>query len=236
MQGNGVTNYATDAPTYAYTASTTEFDDELIRRQILTKEQVLYAKGASENTIQQLLAAEADAKVAESTEHGDVESNASGSSSDDDDLDEDDEIMQQYRQRRLEQQAAQSSFNQVIRIDRSEWTSQVNEASEHHWVVVCLSSTPCKTKCMEDSIQSLARHQQSRVKFVVIEAKHAFEHEWPHSYLPTLFLYRHGKMQHQLLSLKVDMTQTELESILEEHGSRMHAASIAIMTPDMMGV
>lgn len=47
MQGRGVTNYAVDRPSYEYTTSTTEFDDELIKRGIVTVEQAMLGKGAS---------------------------------------------------------------------------------------------------------------------------------------------------------------------------------------------
>jgi hypothetical protein len=47
MQGKGVTNFAVDRPSYDYTTATTEFDDELIKRGIVTMEQVMVAKGAT---------------------------------------------------------------------------------------------------------------------------------------------------------------------------------------------
>lgn len=216
MQGRGVTNFAADAPSHAFTVSTTEFDDELIRRNIVTKEQVFLAKGASATTVEKLLSAATE-------KSGDISNEQEAEASDDESFvdDEDDEFLQQYRQQRFQEissnKATTGGFCDAIRIDRSEWDEQVNQASQEHWVVVCLSSSPCKTGCIETAVGSLAR-ECSKVKFVVIEAKHAFDKEWPHELLPSLFLYRYGKMQKQLLSLNEDISKFELEVLLEQQG------------------
>jgi hypothetical protein len=40
MQGRGVTNYSTSKPSHEYTTSTSEFDDALLQRGIVSFEQV----------------------------------------------------------------------------------------------------------------------------------------------------------------------------------------------------
>lgn len=40
MQGRGVTNYSTSKPTHGFTTSTSEFDDALLQRGIISFEQV----------------------------------------------------------------------------------------------------------------------------------------------------------------------------------------------------
>ena len=62
MADGNTTSYSLDKPTYAYTARTTEFDDALIRRGIVTLEQAMMGKGAS--------AAEAKRLAAEARESG----------------------------------------------------------------------------------------------------------------------------------------------------------------------
>jgi hypothetical protein len=47
MEGRGVTNYSTDKPSYGFSTATTEFDDALISRGIVTFEQAMLAKGAT---------------------------------------------------------------------------------------------------------------------------------------------------------------------------------------------
>ena len=47
MDGRGVTNYSTDKPSYRFSTATTEFDDALMSRGVVTFEQAMIAKGAS---------------------------------------------------------------------------------------------------------------------------------------------------------------------------------------------
>ena len=47
MEGRGVTNYAPETPSYAFSTATTEFDDALISKGIVSFEQAMIAKGAS---------------------------------------------------------------------------------------------------------------------------------------------------------------------------------------------
>ena len=56
MEGRGVTNYSTEKPAFAFSTRTTEFDDALVERNIVTLEQAFMAKGASEKEAQRLAA------------------------------------------------------------------------------------------------------------------------------------------------------------------------------------
>jgi hypothetical protein len=47
MEGRGVTNYSTGKPSYGFSSATTEFDDALTSRGIVTFEQAMIAKGAT---------------------------------------------------------------------------------------------------------------------------------------------------------------------------------------------
>jgi len=123
MNGNGnTTTYDVDVPTFQYTASTTEFDDALIRRNVVTREDAVVAKGATRRQAERVVAearenaaAVAAASVGATTtrnwyDDDDKNNNngGGGSSSDDDDEffgDDDggDEFMARYRQRRIEE-------------------------------------------------------------------------------------------------------------------------------------
>lgn len=212
MEGQGVTNYASDRPSYAFSASTTEFDDALIRRGVITEEDALVAKGASREQAAKLLVHPKNNIV-----HQHV--NDSDDGSDDDEFLVDDEFMTRYRKQRLEELCAAKPkaalFGDVVSISRSDWNREVNDDSQEHWVVVCLTSSDTeRTGCCEAAVQELAR-KHSATKFVLIPAHQAIPN-WPEDNLPTLFAYRDGRMQHQLVQLKGDISIMQLESILFE--------------------
>ena len=50
MQGRGVITYSSNEPNHGWTTRTTEFDDQLIQRGIVSSEQAMLAKGASSET------------------------------------------------------------------------------------------------------------------------------------------------------------------------------------------
>lgn len=233
MDGEGVTNYSVDKPSYAFSGATTEFDDALIQRGIVTKEQALAAKGMSMEEAQRLVnqhqtaSAEASKWQDESNpKRHDSEDDASSEDEDDSFLDDndDDEFLAEYRKKRvaeLQQEHAQATakahyrYGEPVIIDRTEWTRHVNDDSQHVWVVVCLTSSDTeRTGCLEAAVRELAT-VYTTTKFVLIAAHSAIPN-WPVENLPSLFLYRHGKMQHELLRLPVDMNSEQLEEVLKK--------------------
>ena len=229
MEGSGTTNYATDKPSYAYSTATTEFDDALIQRGIVTHTQAIMAKGASLEEAQRLT----QLKQQEQNQHlvppvadDNLEKNENDEDDegdDDDSLfdnDPDDEFMEKYRRERMAQlQQAQSErqqgrrFGEAVLIDRTQWTKEVNEASNGVWVVVCLTSSDTeRTGRMEAAVKQLAQTMLS-TKFVLIAAHQAID-GWPSENLPSLFLYRHGTMQKQLVRLPCDTSTDELRELL----------------------
>jgi hypothetical protein len=168
MQGRGVTNYSVDKPAYEYTGSTTEFDDALIQRGIVTREQCLLAKGASVEEATRLVQEcnhskknDKNNNIVDWQEASTRKTNTSDDDDDDDDDsfidDEDDEIfLQRYREQRMQelkkqhQQEQQETAKQITHsnatlvqhISRDEWKEKVNEASTETWVVVTLVATP----------------------------------------------------------------------------------------------
>jgi hypothetical protein len=103
----------------------------------------------------------------------------------------------------------------VIPISRPDWTREVNQESMRAWVVVTLTSHDVeRTGCVEAAIHKLASKFPS-VKFVTIPSTAAIAN-WPNGNLPTVFVYRHGKLQKEFIRLKTTITADELEWDLAE--------------------
>lgn len=220
MEGHGVTNYATDKPTFALTPSTTEFDDALLHRNIVTHSQVMLAKGASSteeaNRLTELLLASKKTKKNPTVETPSQDD--SNNSDDDDSFDDDDEVLQRYRMQRTAQIKQQQSSSSLQYIQKSDWPRCVNDASHQQWVVVCLTSSDTeRTGCMERAVQELSKTCIPHVQFVLIPYQQAIDERWPLQNLPCLFLYRHGVMQKQLLGLAHNHTKESLYDLLQSH-------------------
>jgi hypothetical protein len=213
MEGQGVVNYGLNKPTFGFSAETTEFDDELIRRGIVSFEETMMRKGASADEAMRL-------KEVKEGSGNNQESGKYLKETDDDDDDDENEFLEQHRRKRLQELKSEQSrprFGEVFLISRPEWARHVNQDSEQSWVVVNLTSNDMeRTGCVESAITALAlRHVY--IKFVHIPSKSAIAN-WPDDHLPTLFLYRFGKMQHQLLELPRDISADELEWRLHKLG------------------
>jgi hypothetical protein len=209
MEGRGVTNYAGDKPSYAFSTSTTEFDDALMQRGIVTFEQAMLAKGASAEEAERLARVkEGEAAIVEECESEEDSDDADG---------HDDEFLRRYRQQRLEELKEQKStvFGEVIPITRPDWGREVNDDSQRAWVVVVLTSHDVeRTGCVEGAVRALAR-KFAAVKFVSIPSNAAIAN-WPDERLPTIFLYRHGKLQQEFIGMKRNISANELEWALAE--------------------
>jgi hypothetical protein len=198
MEGQGVVNYSVDKPSYAITTETTEFDDELIKRGIITFEESMMRKGASQDEAMRLK------ELKEGTTEAIVDT-------------DDDAFLEQYRLKRLQELKKAHQYGQVLLISRQDWTREVNDASHKTWVIITLTSSDMeRTGCMESTVASLATKYDD-LKFVAIPHQQAIAN-WPEEHLPTLFLYRHGKMQHQLVSLPTDINADQLEWTLAQLG------------------
>jgi hypothetical protein len=225
MSGQGVTNYQTEKPTYGFSASTTEFDDALIHRGIITQEQAIFSKGATSDVAERIVALQHAPQQAAIDERP---SQDGGSGDDDDDYlldDEDDAFMNRYRLQRLEElrqqestvKAKQQEYGEPILISRDEWSRHVNTDSEKVWVVVCLTSCDTeRTGKVEQAVCKLAPTYRD-TKFVLIPSKMAIAN-WPDENLPSIFLYRHGKMQREIVRMNPETNEEGLEDILREAG------------------
>jgi hypothetical protein len=209
MQGRGVANYSTEKPNHSFSTKTTEFDDALLKRNIITFEQAMMAKGASpaEAARLALLKNEQDRALIEGKiDYGKDSQRTSKEDADDSDQDSTEGLRAEYRSKRL----VQLKYGHVIPISRTEWNREVNDSSHDQWVVIMLTSTSsapnvnpyhreiCQ-KIEQDIIPYLAG-KFSEVKWVSIPSKGAIEN-WPDENLPTLFCYHKGKLQYQLVGV-----------------------------------
>ena len=137
-----------------------------------------------------------------------------------DDDNDDEQFIENHRKMRLSQlerefstsQTRPKLFGEVIPINRTDWNHEVNDTSEDGtWVVIHLTaqnSSPASyplhldiCTLMENEIIPQLANRFPHVKFVSIPSTGAIPN-WPEDNLPTLFCYRYGKLQHQLLGLK----------------------------------
>lgn len=236
MEGRGVINYNTARSSYGVSTETTEFDDQLIQRGILSFEECMMRhKGVSYEEAVRLKhwkehgttttgLLETSTTQTESQSQTQMNPGDNGKTTNDPNTSDDDLFLDEYRQKRIQEIKAMTTghndnhpYGQVMLISRQDWTRQVNDASQTTWVVVSLTcSDTDRTGCMDMTMQQLAAKFDT-IKFVIIPYHHAIAN-WPEEHLPTLFLYRYGTMQHQLVSLPTTMSDDELEWKLAQLG------------------
>jgi hypothetical protein len=228
MDGRGVTNYDIEKPSFAFSTTTTVFDDELIRRGIVTLEAAMMAKGSSAEEAQRLANMKRYGNVQQDQQEKTVARDIAADVIDANDNDgdssepdsEEDEFLAEYRKNRLRELKSEQRepfFGEVIPISRSDWTREVNDGSRRTWVVVTLTSSNIeRTGKVEAAVADLAM-KFNRVKFVAIPSHSAIPN-WPDENLPTLFCYRNCKMQHQLVQLSCHLSKEQLERKLAELG------------------
>ena len=169
------------------------------------------AKGATYEEAQRLTALKQSKENKNETIVEDSNKTKSDNDNSDDKNNDNDIFLKQHREKRLKELQKQK-YGSVIPIQRNEWNHQVNDASEDGtWVIINLTaqkSSPNlhpmhKDICthIEDSIIPQLAHKFSSTKFVSIPSCSAVEN-WPENNLPTLFCYRFGKLQCQMVGLE----------------------------------
>ncbi|KAJ1461944.1 thioredoxin-like protein [Pelagophyceae sp. CCMP2097] len=192
-------------------AQLNDWDDVLIKKGIVTREQCLIAKGFSEDQVLQIMVGEqVEAQMAElnalvEEQRLDTHPLEFATADELDELEEDDfdddAMLQKYREQRLAElklKQATARFGSVDEIEKVDWTRQVNEVSEGAWVVVHLYQDHVDECVVLDATLRTLAVRFPAVKFVRIKATSATEN-WPDHRLPALFLYHEGIAQHQLI-------------------------------------
>ena len=205
MQGRGITNYDTNKPSHELTTSTTEFDDELIRRGIVSTEQVMMAKGATPEEAMRL--AEEKNKKPEKLPDIQIETIQKQEKEEEEDHDSEEELLQEesdqdffakYRQERLAQLKHETST--IPNISREEWTIHVNQASFSKWILVILwDEESMRTQDILQDLQILMREYSGYFGIVRIDYLQA-NPQWPTQRVPAIFAYRDGVKQQEYIT------------------------------------
>ena len=145
MEGRGVTNYDAGKPSYGFSTATTEFDDALISRGVVTFEQAMIAKGASPNEARRL--AELNENSKSGYDNGDSSNiNQTGDGYDDDASassgdGNDEQFIQKYRQMRINdmKKGRRQEYGDVIPISRPDWNREAHFRTRFGGLGVVLS-------------------------------------------------------------------------------------------------
>ena len=238
MNGGGVINYNADRPSYEYSTNTTEFDDALIKRGIVTTEQVMMAKGASAEEAIRLAEEKRrennDGKYPQDREDDTLDAEKAENHNnldgldDDDDSDDDDEFFARYRKQRLEQlkrehnQSSAVTNTRIKEITRNEWMVEVNEASQTQWILVVLTDPSSRQRVLQEA-HNLLRQKQNyddedengTFSFRIIPATQAIDN-WPTERVPAIFAYCHGLKQHEWIAASNGMFPSPIEPLLRQ--------------------
>jgi len=211
MEGRGVLNYSTTKPSHTFTSSTTEFDDALIRRNVITLEESILAKGAAPNVARNLAQTrlEEERSVKDTTLSNFDETNNDSTNN----YDSDEEKFKDYRVNRIKEIRLNSQNGSVVTISREAWKTKINEASADGTRVFVLLTHPSLTSTTgychgnliheveEEIVPALAAKFSDDVKFVRIPAREAVP-GWPDDRLPALLCYRYGTLEKKIVGLE----------------------------------
>lgn len=216
------------------------FEEILLKHNIVTKEQVLLNKGMPEEQVVDVLVKDKLEELGffdqELPEPPTAQQQAEQASLEElDELEEeldDESFMAEYREKRIAELRAKAKterFGSVIEISKSQWTREVNDASNECWVIVHLYQTHVENcgvlaACLD---QLAAKFKQ--IKFLKIKATSAVEN-WKDLDCPALFMYHDGSMQHQLITLRtLRGGQTRADDL------EWHLHTMGVLTSDLDG-
>lgn len=177
---------------YQPSGETTEWEDILIKKGIM--EPKTKAKVEEEDILDEIQMRKMELN-AKSLDELDVQL--------EDDYDDDREL-EMIRKRRIEEMkilSKKNKFGSVFPITKDEWVKEVNEGSKSNWVIAYMFDHAVHECKIMDSLLAQVASNHKDVKFVSIPSQNCIEN-WPAKNLPTLFLYCHGELQTQLLTLK----------------------------------
>nr|OQO32371.1 hypothetical protein B0A51_00430 [Rachicladosporium sp. CCFEE 5018] len=147
--------------------------------------------------------------------------------------DEDEDFLDSYRQKRMQELSTlqnASVYNQVYPLQKSEWSTEVTEASNKAWVLVLLTSssgTNDESRLMIELWRSLAK-KFGDIKFCQIRGDLCIE-GYPDRNCPTVLVYKDGDVKRQIVTLKElrgDSTGIDdVQKMLLELGALKHGDS-----------
>jgi len=201
---SGLTNYALDKPSVAFSGETTQFEDALMKHGVITKEQALLNKGMDAESVAKVIAKDKLAeweslnggedsridyhhqgtkKELNAVDDSREEDSSSDVDSDDDLLNEvDSEFLDSYRAQRLgelKEKKEREKFGSFEEISRVDWGTEVNDASANgQWVVVVLTAGGVEESAIVEEEMKLVAAKFRATKFVKIKSTSAIEN-WP---------------------------------------------------------
>ena len=201
---SGLTNYALDKPSVAFSGETTQFEDALMKHGVITKEQALLNKGMDAESVAKVIAKDKLAeweslnggedsridyhhqgtkKELNAVDDSREEDSSSDVDSDDDLLNEvDSEFLDSYRAQRLgelKEKKEREKFGSFEEISRVDWGTEVNDASANgQGVVVVLTAGGVEESAIVEEEMKLVAAKFRATKFVKIKSTSAIEN-WP---------------------------------------------------------
>ncbi|CCG84881.1 protein of unknown function [Taphrina deformans PYCC 5710] len=128
---------------------------------------------------------------------------------------EDEAVVQEYRARRMkemQQTVNRSVFGSLLPIAKAEYTREVTEASDKHWVFVFLYKDYLSASKHLRPIMSEFATRYGSVKVCAIVADQAIE-GYPDQAVPTILVYHQNNMKEQFVGLKMSTSLGDIEKI-----------------------
>ncbi|CAM9225590.1 unnamed protein product [Ectocarpus sp. 13 AM-2016] len=214
---------------YQSKGETTEWEDILIKKGIVEKDDVLRGKGIDpdEQRLEEAIGKAREAEVERLNARTIEDDMAEASLEELDELEDelaDDGMLEKYRAQRVAEmkaKAAAAKFGELFEISKADWVREVTDASKSVCVVAHLYEDGIvECRVMEAALRSIASKFRE-VKFVKIRSQQAVEN-WPEANLPTLFIYRDGALAKQLIRIDAlggkQMKADDLEWYLASQG------------------
>lgn len=129
--------------------------------------------------------------------------------------DEDDEIIQTYKARRMQEMqetAKRSVFGSIIPITKGEYTREVTEASEDHWIFVLLFKDYLPASKRLRPVMAEFAERYGSIKVCAIVSDQAIEN-YPDQAVPTILVYYKNNMKEQFVGLNTSTTLDDIEKI-----------------------
>lgn len=129
--------------------------------------------------------------------------------------DEDDAVVQEYKARRMKEMQEtvnRSVFGSLIPITKGEYTREVTEASEKHWIFVLLYKDYISASKKLRPIMSEFAQRYGSIKICAIVSDQAIEN-YPDQAVPTILVYHQNNMKEQFVGLKTSTTLADIEKI-----------------------
>ncbi|GMM52895.1 Plp2 protein [Starmerella bacillaris] len=118
---------------------------------------------------------------------------------------EDEDFIQMYREKRMQEirdQLSKEKYGEVIKINKSEYKTEITEASNSCPVIVHISSSQSTQSRLLQGLLLRIAPKFREIKFVEIDSKQINE-RFPDSQTPTVLVYKDEAVTHQLVTLSL---------------------------------